>query len=348
VPAVIACGSGRAAIELALRATGVQAGAEVIVPTFCCTSVVAPILAVGAVPVLADVGDELNLTPQTVAAAFTSRTTAVVVPHLFGNPAQIQPIVELCRPRGIVVIDDAAQALGAGCGGRALGTFGDVGVVSFGNGKVCFGTGGGVLLSRNAEVLKRAAAVALAPGSAREGVRQALSTLVWRRWRRWTLPLQMALTRLQSQADGAASHSLQAMRNLDAAVALTLLDTLDDNLGARSVRVAAYQHLLAGEAGVTLVPHRSGSACVTQVLQIARGGVDARRLISVLRAAGYEANDSYKPLHLQPDFARFAPKPLTNAERLWGALVELPCEPSVSLRDVGHICTLVRATVARL
>ena len=78
VPMVLPCKSGRVAIELALRALGVSAGAEVVVPTFCCSSVIPPIVAVGAIPVLADVGNALHLTPETVEAALSSVPPAPV------------------------------------------------------------------------------------------------------------------------------------------------------------------------------------------------------------------------------------------------------------------------------
>ena len=148
------CGSGSLALEIALRACGVREGDEVIVPTFCCTSVIPPIVAVGARPVLADVGEELNITAETVEAALTKKTRAIVVPHLFGNPAGIHAIIDLVRGKNIRVIDDAAQALGATIDGRPVGAFGDLGILSFGSEKVCFGLGGGVVVSRQKENLK--------------------------------------------------------------------------------------------------------------------------------------------------------------------------------------------------
>src|SRR6266550_5275528 len=118
---VLLCGSGSLALELALRACGVLRGNEVVIPTFCCSAVVPPILAVGATPVLADIEDELNLTVKTVDAALTRKTKAIIVPHLFGNPADITPIVELAQSKNIRVIDDAAQAFGAAIDGQSLG-----------------------------------------------------------------------------------------------------------------------------------------------------------------------------------------------------------------------------------
>jgi dTDP-4-amino-4,6-dideoxygalactose transaminase len=158
----ILCGSGSFALELALRSCDVKSGDEVVVPAFCCTSIISPILAVGAYPVLADVGDDLNLTAATVDPALSKRTRAIIVPHLFGNPVEIDSIIDLTRGRDIRVIDDAAQALGASLDGRKLGTFGDAGILSFGNEKVCSGPGGGVFVSRHREVLERGAEFVLA------------------------------------------------------------------------------------------------------------------------------------------------------------------------------------------
>lgn len=148
VEAALLTGSGSLALELALRACGVAPSDEVIIPTFCCSAVVPPILALGALPVLADIDAELNLSVETVDAVITKRTKAVIVPHLFGSPADIKAIVELARGRNICVIDDAAQALGANIDGQSVGSFGDAGIVSFGNEKVCFGLGGGAVVSR--------------------------------------------------------------------------------------------------------------------------------------------------------------------------------------------------------
>ena len=162
----IICGSGSLALEIALRACGVREGEEVVIPTFCCTSVVPPILAVGAHPVLADVGEELNLTVKTVEAVLTDRTTAIIVPHLFGNPADIDAIVDLARPKNIRVIDDAAQALGATIDGRPVGSFGNAGILSFGSEKVCSGLGGGVIVSRQKNNLNVGSSDGIATGAA--------------------------------------------------------------------------------------------------------------------------------------------------------------------------------------
>jgi dTDP-4-amino-4,6-dideoxygalactose transaminase len=284
------------------------------------------------------VGEELNLTPETLGAALSSKTKAVIVPHLFGNPSKIKEIVGMCHDRGIFVIDDAAQAFGATLDGRPLGTFGDAGVVSFGNGKVCFGTGGGVLIFQNPDLLERARQVKLSRGTLLRGALDGLSILIWRRWRQWSLPLQAVISRVKRPQKGAQTYRREAMRNLDAAVALTLLDTLENNIHARRERVSTYRKVLAGNPRLALIPHGVGSACLTQVIRVN----SARDVIKTLRGRGYEVSDSYTPLHLLSEYRKFARSPLKNAERTWNNLFEVPCEPSVTLDDVDNISAIVR------
>ena len=334
---VVACGNGRTAIELALRVVGVGAGDQVVVPTFCCTSIVPPILALGAAPVFADIGADLSVTPETVDAAITARTRAVIVPHLFGNPAPIDAIAAACAARDIAVIDDAAQALGATLNGRPLGSWGAAGLVSFGNGKVCFGTGGGILILPDGPTQRRAADVCLVTESPKDVLERALGVLLWRRWRRWSQPIQTVLASRQRSSAPPRPYRATGIANLDAAVALTLVNTLDANLAARRERVRWYTERLGDLDTLRLVSHRDGSACLTQVVAVRRGDTQAGALITRLRAAGYEVNSSYAPLHRQAAYAAFAPTALPVAERVAPTLFELPCEPSVRAADVERI-----------
>jgi dTDP-4-amino-4,6-dideoxygalactose transaminase len=339
--AVVPCASGRAAIEAGLRLLGVGPGAEVILPSFCCRSIVPPVLAVGAMPVLADVGPDLNLTPEAVEAAITARTRAVVVAHLFGNPADTATVGEVCRSRGIAVLDDAAQALGATRGGRMAGALGDVGVLSFGRGKVCFGTGGGALVVSRRDLLDGVRRLRLASPPA-GGAANALAVLVWRRWRRWTVPLRRALAWVVPEPRVADMRGPGAIRNIDAAVALTLLDTLPTNLSARRARVDRYRDLLAREPGIRLLPHASGSACLTQVVHLRGDGArPARAVLRELRAAGYEVSGSYTPLDELPGLARSARRRPGGPATAWRELIELPCEPGVTEGAIDEIAATV-------
>ena len=345
VPYVLLCNNGRGAIWLALRAFGIQPGHEVIVPSFCCQSVLEPILKLGATPVFSDIGDDLNVAVNSLEPCFTDRTAAVIVPHLFGNPADIETIVEICHARGIKVIDDAAQAVGATINKRLLGTFGDAGVLSFGNGKVCFGTGGGVLLSNQAQLVELATLNLTLPVSSWDAVLHALSILVWRRWRSWTLPINMGLSKFhkREKPDKRLSHT-ELLRNLDASIALSLLDSLQENLKRRREHVMRYHRNLGTLKELALVPHNEGSSHLAQVVQLnpdTHGNSRKEEITRKLQAKGYEIIGSYTPLHLLSPYQRFVRRPLNNVERKWSHLVELPTEPSVSDEDIDRISEIV-------
>jgi dTDP-4-amino-4,6-dideoxygalactose transaminase len=134
------------------------------------------------------------------------------------------------------------------------------------------------------------------------------------------------------------------MANIAAAVALTLTSTLDENIAARQARVRMYRELLGDEDRLQLVPHRPGSACLTQVVRVLprRSRDDsAVRVIDALRADGYEVQGSYVPIHLLSAYQRWLRCSLPHAEAAWGDLVELPCEPEVRLQDVELIAAIV-------
>ncbi len=140
---VVSVANGTDAITIALRALGVRPGDEVVVPAFTFYATAEAIAAAGARPVFCDVDRSTrNVTRDTVEAAFTRRTTAVVAVDLFGLPA---PVGEL-RELGLPVLEDAAQALGASLDGRRAGALGDVATLSFYPSKNlgCFGDGGAI------------------------------------------------------------------------------------------------------------------------------------------------------------------------------------------------------------
>ncbi len=109
----ISTARGRVAIELGLRAVGIAPDDDVVLPSYVCKSVLLAVQQSGGRPVFADVGPSLNVTLEDVERALTPRTRAVIVPHLFGMPAPVDAIASTLLARGIALIDDAAQALGA-------------------------------------------------------------------------------------------------------------------------------------------------------------------------------------------------------------------------------------------
>lgn len=144
----VAASSGTAAIHVALGGLRVPAGTEVILPPITDMGTVTPVIAQNCIPVFADLDPETGLlSAETIKAKLTERTSAVIVVHLMGSPPDMDPIIQLCRTKGIKLIEDAAQALGATYKGKPLGTFGDAGAFSLNSQKhITAGEGGFVLV----------------------------------------------------------------------------------------------------------------------------------------------------------------------------------------------------------
>lgn len=150
-----------AALELAALVLGLQPGDEVVMPSFTFPSTANAFVLRGCTPVFCDIRtDTLNLDERLLEQAFTPRTKAVVVVHYAGNPAAMASINAVCRPRGIAVIEDAAQALGASLDGVAAGALGDMAAFSFHATKnIGCGEGGALMLPQGgmlarAEILR--------------------------------------------------------------------------------------------------------------------------------------------------------------------------------------------------
>jgi dTDP-4-amino-4,6-dideoxygalactose transaminase len=146
-PHCIALNSGTSALHLALLATGVKPGDEVITVPFTFVASVAAVIYAGAKPVLVDIDPQtFTMDPSTLEAAVTPRTKAIMPVHLYGHPADMDPIMDVARRHGLAVIEDAAQAHGARYKGKPVGSIGDVGCFSFYPGKNlgAYGEGGAV------------------------------------------------------------------------------------------------------------------------------------------------------------------------------------------------------------
>lgn len=150
--------SGTSALHLALLAAGIEPGDEVITPAFTFVATVSAIVEAGAKPVLVDIRpDSLTIDPDLVAKAITPRTRAVIPVHLYGRPADMDPILGLARRHGLLLIEDAAQAHGAEYKGRRAGSLGDAGCFSFYPTKNLGACGeAGIIVTHHAELAQRA------------------------------------------------------------------------------------------------------------------------------------------------------------------------------------------------
>ena len=255
VPHVFGAASGRSAFQLALESLGLEKGKEIIFPSF--TFPVMPMVAkmLGYKPVFCAVDPvTFNSGPKQIEPLINERTGAVLATHLFGQPCPIQEIAELARKRNIRLLEDCAHALGVRVAGRSVGTFGDIGIFSFAEGKnmPCFG--GGAIVTSNEEIAKRASQViAKAPMPAQKKILKK-AFFIWMLWL-LTRPeifgvtvyqaLRLKLLLGQPLMDSAvgdellstfagSNPSVDRLANLQAAIGLLQLERIDAfNEGAR-------------------------------------------------------------------------------------------------------------------
>ncbi len=148
--------SGTAALTVALAASGIGAGDEVILPTFTFVASFEAVLALGAIPVLVDVDDTLTLDPKAVEKAITSKTKVVMPVHMCGSMADMAPLKKSCDANGLLLLEDACQAIGGSYEGKPLGSYGDLGCFSFDYVKTITCGEGGAIITNNSEYAKNA------------------------------------------------------------------------------------------------------------------------------------------------------------------------------------------------
>jgi len=329
---------GRTALELGLRALGVGPGDDVVLPSYLCRTALDAVEAAGANPVFADVGEDLNVTPDTVKQALTPGTRCVVVPHLFGKAAPIDEIETNLRAVGIPLIDDAAQSLGASRAGRQVGTFGACGVISCGAGKPLAGAAGGLLVTNDRTLYERAIAIDLGSETARQVARRTITFWLWRRFRRWTLPLRMVLDRLVGP-EQEVPHRRGSLSNLDAKILLCQLKSLKRNARIRRSNIERLLPVIQGKVGDPVMNWSPDDVAVKLVLVLPRNGPVAGAVIDRLARAGVECQGGFLPLHLQGR----DPKPsLPRTEALFERVVCIPVERAARPRRVQSVLTTSR------
>jgi len=151
----VAVNSGTSALSVILAGLGIGAGDEVIVPGFTYIASISAVVYAGALPVLAEIDDTLNLDPSDVEARITPRTRAIMAVHMLGNPARLDELAGVAGRHGVALIEDCAQAFGASYRGKSLGSFGAAGGLSFNAYKTITAGDGGMVVTDDEALYKR-------------------------------------------------------------------------------------------------------------------------------------------------------------------------------------------------
>lgn len=335
---------GRNAIHIALHIFRCRAPSrtEVVLPAYICPSVVETIVHAGLTPVFADISHDLNMDPDAMATAITVNTLAVIAPHMYGCPARIGLIEKLCQEAGVFLVDDAAQVVGVKHEGRPLGTFGDIGVISFAQSKAVV-TGirgsGGILLVNNPELDTQAKSIwsSLPKPSGRTG---AFLDFLWNYvWSSHTGNTGYYFARIKEKLK--SSHqsqvSMSRISNLEAAIALAQIERLNQIQQKRLQVIAAYHNALPALCPIGF-PQYAPGRYLAKIMLLLPEKCNASKLISPLKKAGVDSRLAYP-------VADSTGRTSSIATGMSCRLIGVPCGIEINQIEANKICSILVSTL---
>lgn len=323
---VVALSSGTAAIHLALVMLGVGPGDEVICQSFTFAASANPIVYQGATPVFVDSEPGTwDMDPELLRQAIDDRlrTTgklpkAIIPVHLYGTPARMDEINSVASAYGIPVVEDAAEALGSEYNGSYCGTFGTYGALSFNGNKMITTSGGGALICPDEESARR---VKFYATQARENFPYYQHEQIGYNYR---------------------------LSNISAGIGRGQMYVLDEHIARRRAIHALYVEKLKNTPGITVMQPRSNVDLhpnywlSTILVNPQEAGFTYQELSARLTAADIESRPLWKPMHLQPVFAK-APAYVNGvSETLFAQGLCLPSGPMVTDEDVDRVVEIIK------
>lgn len=341
-----ACTSGTAAIHCAIAAINPNPGDEIVTTAITDMGALSPIVYQGAIPVFADVDPvTCNVTAETIEKVLSERTKAIIVTHLFGNPCEMEPIMELARSRKIPVIEDTAQAFLAEENGKFAGTIGDIGCYSLQQGKHITTGEGGMVVTNDDALARR---------------------------------MFLFINKAWGYGDANPDHYFLALNyrvsELQAAVAVAQMDKLDFSVNSRAETANKLTEMLQGIDGVE-TPHVAGGAkhvywkyCLrVDDSKIEGGAVGMAKLLkekNIFSAPRYivkpafmcevfrEQNtfgDSRFPFNLaRPEAVDYAPEKFPGTFKGLHDILVLPWNEKYNDDHVAYIAAAVKEAAAKL
>ena len=324
----VALSSGTAALHLAYRLAGVGPGDEVLVSTLTFAATVNPILYLGARPVFID-SERMswNMDPALLEEALHERARqgrlprAVTVVHLYGQSADLDSILGICDEYGVPLIEDAAESLGAKYGDRDPGTFGKIGIYSFNGNKMITTSGGGMLVSSEEELVRRALKLATQSREPRPHYEHEEIGYNYR------------------------------MSNVLAAIGRGQLRVLEDRVEARRKNFEFYEEALGELPGVAFMPEapwgRHTRWLTTLTIDPDEFGTDREKLRESLATEEIDARPVWKPMHRQPVFARFESVGGSVADDLFDRGLCLPSSSNLTTEELERVVMAIRRVAWR-
>lgn len=320
---VAALSSGTSAIHLALIMLDVKAGDEVLCQSFTFSASANPIVYQGAFPVFVDSEmDTWNMSPEHLRTAIEERIQkgkkpkAIIPVHLYGMPGKMEAIMAIANEFEIAVIEDAAEALGSTINGKACGTFGGMGILSFNGNKIITTSGGGALISDSNDYITKARFLA-------------------------------------TQARDAAPHYQHShigynyrMSNVCAAIGRGQLEILPQRVEQRRANYSFYTDILKGLPGISFLPEPKGSFSNRWLTTITvnpeeTGGITREDIRLALEKENIESRPLWKPMHLQPVFEQYPFYGDGTSEKLFEQGLCLPSGSNLSKTDLERVVSVI-------
>ncbi len=323
-----ALSSGTAALHLALILLGVGRGDVVLCQSFTFAASANPIAYQGATPVFVDSElDTWNISPDALETAIKSEKAkgknvkAVIAVHLYGMPAQMREIQEICQLHDIPLIEDAAEALGASYQGKKMGSFGLLNVLSFNGNKIITTSGGGALLSDNEAFIQKARFLAT---QARDNAPHYQHSEIGYNYR---------------------------LSNICAGIGRGQMEVIDERVAQRRANFAFYERELSSIEGITFQPEAEGSfsnrwlSCMVVNPKLT-GGIARENIRLALASENIEARPLWKPMHLQPIFQDAPYYGKSISERLFDNGLCLPSGSNLTQEELGRVTTGIKKCFA--
>lgn len=310
----VASSNGTTALHLALASLGIGPGDEVLVSTLTFMSTFFAVLYQGATPIPVDSeSDTCNLNPALLEQLITPRTKAILVVHIFGHPADMDPILDIARKRGLYVIEDAAEAHGALYKGRKVGSMGDVGCFSFYANKIVNTGEGGMLTINDPAIAERARSLR-----------------------------SLAYGRKQKFMHSGIGFNYR-MSNLQAAIGCAQLEKIDETIEGKRRMSRLYGQYLGGTDGICLPIEKPYARSVFWMYHVVLKDQFSNHrddVVENLAEAGIETRPCFIPYNLQEAFIRTGmthPDLCPVANQLSKNGLYLPSSPDLTEDQIKHI-----------
>jgi len=312
----IATNNGTTALHAALLALGVDPGDEVLVPTLTYVATANTVVYCGARPIFVDSEPRtMNLDPNRIEERITERTKGIIVVHLYGHPANMDPILEIARRRSLFVLEDAAEAHGALYRGRMVGSLGDAATFSFFGNKIITTGEGGMIVTQDAALDKQ---MRLLRGQGMDPKRRYWFPMVGYNYR---------------------------MTNIQAAIGLAQMEQVDFHLAKRRTVAEWYQrHLSPLKEFLTLPVEESWARHAFWIYTVLLKGntrVSRDGFMESLLEAGIETRPVFYPMHVMPPY-REPDGTYPVAEDLARRGVNLPTHGELTEEDIEYIASTIK------